>query len=59
MTKKSCSQRALLAEKAFKEAVKEAIALHAKMGVVSVFMKDNKICYKMPDGTISYKPPSK
>lgn len=44
-----------IAEKAMREAVKEAIEKQLKLGVPAVFMKDGKICYKMPDGSISFK----
>jgi len=56
---KNISKTAKEAEKALKEAVREAIDKHAKMGVPAVFIKNNKLCYKMPNGTISYKPPKR
>lgn len=43
-----------IAEKAMREAVKDAMDKQLKMGVPVVFMKDGKICYKMPDGSIQY-----
>jgi len=40
----------LLAEKAFKEAVKKAFVKHKQMGVPAVYMKNGKIVYLMPNG---------
>lgn len=42
-----------IAEKAMNEAIKEATDRQLKLGVPVVFIKDGKICYKMPDGTLS------
>jgi len=47
----------LMAEKAFKEAVKKAIAQHQKMGVPAVYMQNGKIVYLMPNGKVVGKPP--
>jgi hypothetical protein len=47
----------LMAEKAFKEAVKKAIDQHKKMGVPAVYMRDGKIVYLMPNGKVVEKPP--
>jgi len=47
----------LMAEKAFKEAVKKAIDQHQKMGVPVVYMKDGKIVYLMPNGKVVENPP--
>ncbi len=48
----------VMAEKAFKEAVKDAIKEHQRKGVPAVFMRDGKIVYLMPDGKISVKRPA-
>ena len=48
-----------MAEKAFKEAVKMAIAEHRRMGVPAVYMRNGKIVYLMPDGRVVNKPPSR
>lgn len=45
-----------MAEKAFKEAVKQAIAEHRRMGVPAVFMQNGKIVYLMPDGRVVDNP---
>ena len=45
-----------MAEKAFKEAVKQAITEHRRMGVPAVFMRNGKIVYLMPDGRVVDKP---
>ncbi len=47
----------LMAEKAFKEAVKKAIDQHKKLGVPAVYMKGGKIVYLLPDGRVVEKPP--
>ncbi len=57
MKKKNATKKALIAEKAFREAVKGAIESHAKSGVPAVFIKNRKICYRMPDGIIIDTPP--
>lgn len=44
-----------LAEKAFKEAVKDAIAEHRRMGIPAVFMRSGQIVYLMPDGRVVEK----
>jgi hypothetical protein len=44
-----------MAEKALKEAVKEAYKKHAKLGIPAVFMKDGKILYRLPNGSIVSK----
>lgn len=55
MGKQIASKYALMAEKALKEAVKKALDRHAKMGIPAVFMKDGKMCYRLPDGKIVHK----
>ena len=55
--KKRKNKQALLAEKAFQEAVAEALEKHSKLGVPAVFMKDGKIVYRLPDGRIVDKEP--
>ena len=47
----------LMAEKAFKEAVKKTIDQHRKMGVPAVYMQKGKLVYLMPDGRVTEKPP--
>jgi|GEM_PF-4843651 hypothetical protein len=54
MSKKAKSNFAVVAEKALQEAVKKALETHAKMGVPAVFMKDGKLCYRLPNGKIVY-----
>jgi len=44
-----------MAEKAFKEAVKDALKIHRQKGVPAVFMQNGKIVYLMPDGKIVEK----
>lgn len=44
-----------MAEKAMKEAVKEALKTHREKGVPAVFMKNGKIVYLMPDGRVVTK----
>lgn len=44
---------------ALREAVKEALELHAKLGIPSVYMKDGKLCWLMPDGTETFYDPRK
>lgn len=44
-----------MAEKALKEAVREALKIHQQKGVPAVFMKDGKIVYLMPDGKVVEK----
>ena len=51
------SKQARLAEKAFKEAVAEALEKHAKLGVPAVFMKNDEIVYRLPNGRIVNKEP--
>ncbi|MFC1771154.1 hypothetical protein ACFLZV_04620 [Candidatus Margulisiibacteriota bacterium] len=51
------SKEAKIAEKAFQEAVSEALDKHARLGVPSVFIKNKKLCYRMPDGSITYETP--
>lgn len=55
MKKKKPTGYAAMAEKALKEAVKKALAKHAKMGIPAVFMKDGKLCYRLPNGKIVHK----
>lgn len=55
MGKRVASKYALMAEKALKEAVKKALDRHAKMGVPAVFVKDGKLCYRLPNGKIVHK----
>lgn len=55
MGKQIASKYALMAEKALKEAVKKALDRHAKMGIPSVFIKDGRLCYRLPDGKIVHK----
>jgi hypothetical protein len=47
----------LMAEKALKEAVKQALAEHRRMGVPAVFMRNGKMVYLMPNGKVVEKPP--
>jgi hypothetical protein len=42
----------IMAEKALKEAVKDALKKHMKMGIPAVYMKNGKIVYLMPDGKV-------
>ena len=49
-------QLGLMAEKAFKEAVKKAIGEHKKMGVPAVYMQKGKMVYLMPDGRVVNNP---
>jgi len=46
----------LMAEKALKKAVKNALSEHRRMGVPAVFMQDGKIVYLMPNGKVVSKP---
>ncbi len=55
MNKKKELSASKLAEKALKEAVKKALDRHAKMGIPAVIMKNDKVCYRMPDGRIVEK----
>ena len=50
---------ALLAEKAFREAVVKALDFHARMGVPAVFIENGKMLYRLPDGTTVEKLPKK
>lgn len=50
-------QLGIMAEKAFKEAVKKALKQHQKMGVPAVFMQNGKIVYLLPNGKITEKAP--
>ena len=50
---KDKSNQGEIAEKVMQLAVKEAIEKQLKLGVPVVFMRNGKICYKMPDGTIN------
>ena len=52
MSKRDKSNFATVAEKALQEAVKQALETHAKMGVPAVFIKNGKLCYRMPNGKI-------
>jgi hypothetical protein len=45
-----------MALKALREAVKQAISEHRRMGVPAVFMRDGKIVYLMPNGKVVSKP---
>lgn len=47
----------IMAEKAFKEAVKKALKQHQQMGVPAVFMRNGKLVYLMPNGKVVEKPP--
>lgn len=47
----------LMAEKALKEAVKNALAEHKRLGVPAVYMQDGKIVYLLPNGKVVTKPP--
>lgn len=47
----------LMAEKAFKEAVKKELELRRKMGVPSVYMQSGKIVYLLPNGKVTETPP--
>ncbi|MFH1390663.1 MAG: hypothetical protein ABIH56_08105 [Candidatus Margulisiibacteriota bacterium] len=49
----------MMAEKAFKEAVKKALVQHQKMGVPAVYMRNGKIVYLMPDGRVVSNPKQK
>ena len=55
MSGKNGDKYAKMAVKAFKEAVKEALKYHAKMGVPAVFEKGGKLCYQLPSGRIVTK----
>lgn len=47
----------IMAEKAFKEAVKKALKQHQQIGVPAVFMRNGKLVYLMPNGKVVEKPP--
>lgn len=49
----------LMAEKAFKEAVKNALAQHQRMGVPAVYMQKGKMVYLMPNGKVVDKLPKR
>ena len=57
MNKAIADKYVKMATKALKEAVKEAYAKHARLGVPAVFMKDGKLLYRLPDGTTVSKLP--
>ena len=44
-----------MAEKAMKEAVKQALKTHQEKGIPAVFMQNSKIVYLMPNGKIVTK----
>ena len=46
----------LMAEKALKEAVKQALDEHRRLKVPEVYMKNGKIVYLMPNGKVVDKP---
>ena len=47
----------LMAEKALKEGVRNALAEHQRLGVPAVYMQNGKIVYLMPNGKVVTKPP--
>jgi len=47
----------LMAEKALKEAVRNALAEHQRLGVPAVYMQDGKMVYLMPNGKVVAKSP--
>jgi len=49
----------LMAEKALREAVKQALDEHRRMNVPAVYMQNGKIVYLMPDGRVVEKPPAR
>jgi hypothetical protein len=55
--RKRAEQLGLMAEKAFKEAVKNALAEHKRLGVPAVYMQNGKIVYLLPNGKVVGKPP--
>ena len=52
MNNKKMGKYGAMAEEALKEAVKDALERHRKMGVPAVFMRNGKIVYLMPDGKV-------
>ena len=44
---------------ALRKAVDEVLKRRAKLGLASVFMKNGKLCWLLPDGTYTYKEPDK
>ncbi|MBI5399364.1 hypothetical protein HZB07_01925 [Candidatus Saganbacteria bacterium] len=52
ISKQKMDKYSLMAEKAFKEAVKKALKEHQRLGVPAVFMQNGKIVYLMPNGKI-------
>jgi len=46
----------LMAEKALKEAVKQALDEHRRLKVPAVYMQKGKIVYLMPNGKVVDKP---
>jgi len=53
--RKNQNNQGRTAEKVMREAVKEAIEKQLKLGIPAVFMKNGRICYKMPDGSLVYE----
>lgn len=46
-----------MALKALREAVREALAEHRRLGVPAVYMKNGKMVYLLPNGKEVSKPP--
>jgi hypothetical protein len=49
---KSIAANPNIAEKALQEAVVKALKKHALLGVPAVFVKSNKLVFRMPNGTL-------
>lgn len=43
--------------KVFERAVQKELERRMKLGFPSVYMKDGKLCYLLPDGTETFEPP--
>jgi len=57
LSRSKTDEMGIMAEKAFKEAVKEALKEHQRKGVPAVFMRNGKIVYLLPNGKISETKP--
>ena len=55
--RKRAEQLGVMAEKAFNEAVKNALAEHKKKGVPAVYMQNGKMVYLLPNGKVVSNPP--
>jgi len=55
--RKMTDKLGMMAEKALKEAVKDTLKEHQKMGIPAVFMKEGKLAYLLPNGRVVSKPP--